>query len=243
MALWGVIFTVLMALPAVSVAQMTVSVTSLVSSQSGNVKVESGYKSLFSGAGGANSLRTEYLASVAGFGGGPTTVQTEFENKSSTEIGFAGLTILKLGSNTSNTLTAPVAPALSSLRAVEKIGTGYEKGTDSFGAAGGSEISVTQTMHETSTSTLGGTLVYLMQSEGVGTAKAGVAGEFKRPCVECQENYKAGFNDTRLQGLIVSQMTENAQTLKSGFQISEWHIEVGGPYSAVFQGAIQGPTK
>lgn len=234
MALWGVVFTVLMTLPSVSVAQMTVSVTSFVSTQSGFVKVESDFKSLFNGV-AASIQRTEYMVDVKGYGGGPVAVGTEFETGKNSEIAVAELTILKQGF---------VQPEkLPTLRALEKIGVGYQSGSDSFGAAGGSEISVTQTMHSTSTSTVGGTLAYLMKSEGVGEAKAGVVGEFDRECTECKKDYKAGINDTRLQSLTVPQMTENIQKLKAGFQISETHVAVCGPYEALFQGVITVPKK
>jgi hypothetical protein len=97
-------------------------------------------------------------------------------------------------------------------------------------------------MHSTSTNTLNGTLVYKMQSEGVGSMKAGVAGEFDRECVECKpkEDYKGGgIEDERLRAGLESGQYE--QKLVAGFQVLETHIQASGEYSSVFLARIEGP--
>jgi hypothetical protein len=137
MVLWVSFFGAMMVLPGISDAQMQIDVSSIVSVKNGLVKLESDFRDRFTGMSAREDVQTQYLARVVAFGGGPTTVGSEFQTNSKSEIAFAGLTILKDGSKN---LQAATSGALQTLRALEKIGTAYMRGNESFGVAGGSEI-------------------------------------------------------------------------------------------------------
>jgi len=223
----------MISLPAIAGAQMTVKVETVFSTENGLVRLETDYRSLFSDARLEGVRQNQYFNDVIG-NGGAVTVGAEFQNKGNSEIAVAGITILKEPSKTLDAVDATV------LRAVEKVGTSSERPGDSFGASGGSQIRVTETLHATSASTLNGSLVYLVQSQGEGQMSAGVAGEFNKECVECETPEKSGkgtMEDVRLQTGV--QSASASETLKAGFQRADTHIEMSGSYSAAFQGVIE----
>ena len=228
--LWGVVFGLMMALPGISGAQMKVDVNLLVSTVDGGARVNTIYTGQFTDSHTKEVQQNQYLNNVFGKGG-PTTVGVEFQTNGNSEIVFAGLSILKedLGKGETKMLTA-----------LEKIGTGNEDLSASFVAAGGSQIRVTETVHVTQASTLGGNLVYQVQSSGVGSMEAGVVGKLCTECVKCEEpSNKGRMEDLRLQtGLQVQQAQGNLMT---GFQYVEAHVDLSGQYSGIFQTIIAPP--
>lgn len=160
--------------PAQAAAQwMAIDMNTTGSTQNGHVAVNTAYDARV-GAGIDPQVRqNQYVNKVQGFGS-PITVANEFSTNPESEIAAAGLFILKL----------PAEGPFSSLTATEKIGTESVK-TDLgmieyFAGAGGSWILVTETEHATAGSTEGGKTYYLVQSAGLGTMSAGLAGDFVR---------------------------------------------------------------
>jgi hypothetical protein len=228
--LWGVVFGLMMALPGISGAQMKVDVNLRASTVDGVARVNTIYTSQFTNSQAKEVQQNQYLNNVLGFGG-PTTVGVEFQTNGNSEIAFAGLSILKKDPGNGET---------TMLTALEKIGTGSEDLRASFVAAGGSQIRVTETVHVTQASTLGGNLVYQVQSSGVGSMEAGVVGKLCTECLKCEEpSNKGKIEDLRLQaGLQIQQAQGNLMT---GIQHVEAHVDFSGKYSGIFQ-AIVGPT-
>lgn len=229
--LWGVVFGLMMALPGISGAQMNVDV-SLLSTVDGVARVNTIYTAEFTNSQAKQVQGNQYLNNVIGFGG-PTAVGMEFQTNGNSEIVFAGLSILKKD---------PEKGETTMLTALEKIGTGNEGLRASFAAAGGSQIAVAETVHATQASTLGGNLVYQVQSSGVGSMAAGVVGKLCTECVKCEEAPDKGrMEDLGLAaGLQVGQAQAQGN-LMTGFQHVEAHVAISGQYSGIFQAIITPP--
>ena len=228
--LWGVVFGLMMALPGISGAQMKVDV-SLLGTVDGVARVNSIYTAEFTDSQAKQVQQNQYLNNVIGFGG-PTMVGVEFQTNGNSEIAFAGLSILKKDPGKGET---------TMLTALEKIGTGNEGLRASFAAAGGSQIAVAETVHATQASTLGGNLVYQVQSSGVGSMAAGVVGKLSTEYVKCEAPDKGRMEDLGLAtGLQVGQAQAQGN-LMTGFQHVEAHVALSGQYSGIFQAIITPP--
>jgi hypothetical protein len=241
-ALWGIVFGLMTALPGVSGAQqfMTVKMTSAFSTVNGSTSVKTDYASLIVRSPEVGVEQNQYLNKVLGTGG-TTTVIAEFATSGNSGIDLAGLTILKdSGAKGTGTILNALPGEKESagmLQALEKIGTGNTSLSGSFGAAGGSEIRVTETDHSTTASTKGGGLYYLVESSGVGMIKAGVVSEV---CVECvpppTETVKKGDID-----LLRLNPEQIGKSQDPGSQIASMNVEYNGQYKGFFEGIIARP--
>lgn len=224
--------------PAQAAAQwMKIDVNTAGSTQNGHVAVNTAYDARV-GAGIDPQVRqNQYVNRVLGFGS-PTAVANEFSTNPESEIAAAGLFILKLPAD---------SPFFSSLTATEKIGTESVK-TDLgmieyFAGAGGSWILVTETEHATTGSTEGGKTYYLVQSAGLGTMSAGLAGDFVRvegPPPATAEDLLSLCAEMGLIPVKGGQPVVAAQD--PGAQRFTTQVRYSGRYSGIIEGIIAPPA-
>ena len=239
--LWGVVFGLMMALPGISGAQefMTVKMTSGFSTENGSSSVKTNYESLVVHSPEVGVEQNQYSNKVLGVGGS-TTVLAEFASNGNSEIDLAGLTILKDpgGKGTGTMLNALPGEkeSVGMVQALEKIGTGNTSLSGSFGAAGGSEIRVTETDHSTTASTKGGGVYYLVESSGVGMIAAGVVSAVCVDCKPCPETVRKGEIDVlRMNPYLIGRGQD------PGTQSASLHVEYNGQYKGFFEAIIARP--
>jgi len=225
-AAWALL-GVMLVLPSIAGAQLEANLSLLLSTKDGDAKIDTIYTSQFTNGKVGGIEQHQYLNEVYGKGG-PVTALTQFKNNEDSEIALAGMSLLK---------GAQPQGAQTTLKALEKIGTGQQDLREFFVAAGGSMIRVTETLHTTQGATIGGNLSYGVESSGVGSIEVGLAGKFTRECVACKECSKGG---AAIDMLVHSQlqMQETMGALKAGLQHFEMHADFSGQYQAIFEGKI-----